>query len=306
MRVVFMGTPSFAIPSLRALTRITDVVGVFTRPDAASGRGSKLRPSPVKEAAVETGLQVLQPRTLRDSDAQDRLRALAPDLVVVAAYGLILPREVLEMPQLGCVNVHASLLPRWRGAAPIQRAILTGDSITGVVIMRMEEGLDTGPYCLSGQTNVDDKSAEELTSELAGIGAELLVEALPSIDDGSCEWQEQDDSMATYAEKITKLDVALSPDLTADEALRRVRASSPQAAARASVAHRGMTVLEARRTDSSARSSEVVATTDGVVLGLSDGSIELLRVKPDGKAAMDASAWARGANLHPGATWTAS
>lgn len=306
MRVVFMGTPSFAVPSLRALATAHEVAGVYTRPDAASGRGSQLRPSPVKRAAVELGLAVFQPRTLRDPEAQAELRSLAPDVVVVAAYGLILPPEVLEIPRFGCINVHASLLPKWRGAAPVQRAILAGDAVTGVAIMRMEAGLDTGPFCATGETAVDAKSADDLTAELADLGAALLIEMLPSIADGTCAWHDQDEAGVTYAEKIAKSDVALDPELTAQEALRRLRASSAQAPARARIADKAVTVLAAGHgTDAVVAPGTALQTKTGVVLGFSDGSVEVTRIKPEGKGEMDAAAWARGARLGESSTWGA-
>ncbi len=165
-----MGTPDFALPSLRTLFDDHDVVAVYTRPDAVSGRGTITRPSPVKRAATELGLTVEQPASLRDPATQRALAAYAPDVCVVAAYGLILPPDVLAIPHQGCVNVHASLLPRWRGAAPVQRAILAGDAVTGVSIMRMEEGLDSGPYCVVETVEVGEKNADEVTRELATRG----------------------------------------------------------------------------------------------------------------------------------------
>jgi len=305
MRVVFMGTPAFAVPSLRLLDRDHDVVGVYTRPDAASGRGSTLRPSPVKETALELGLRVLQPTTLRDVQQQATLAAIAPDLIVVAAYGLILPVEVLEVPRLGCVNVHASLLPRWRGAAPIQRAVLAGDAETGVSIMRMEEGLDTGPFCETISTEVGSKTANDLTAELAQLGADALARSLPRIAAGTCEWIEQDEASVTYAEKIRKDDVTIAPDLPVVEALRRVRASTPQAPARIEVAGRGATVLSADVHELQLAPGAIACLKRALLIGLSDGTLCLGRVKPDGKSEMDGCDWARGARIGPEATWEA-
>ena len=201
------------------------------------------RPSPVAEAAPDIGLLVRKPSTLRDEAAADELRRSSPDVIVVAAYGLILPPAVLDVPAFGCLNVHASLLPRWRGAAPIHRAILAGDAETGVSIMRMEEGLDTGPYCVVERVEIGEKSVTELTHELAVLGARALVRALGDLDSGECEWVDQDDSQATYANKVEKSEVALSPHLGVTDALRRIRASSPQAAARAVVAGKDIAAL---------------------------------------------------------------
>lgn len=305
MRVVFMGTPSFAVPTLRTLVGNCDVVAVYTRPDGVSGRGSQVRPSPVKEAALEMGLSCRQPKTLRDPAEHEALRRFAPDVIVVAAYGLILPSEILDIPPLGCVNVHASLLPRWRGAAPIQRAILAGDSTTGVSIMRMEEGLDTGPFCARAEVEIDDKSADDLTAELADVGADLLIAALPAIEDGTCRWIEQDSTEITYADKIAKSDVALAPSLPAIEALRRIRASSAQAPARGILGCHAVTVIQGRPSDETVPAGALSPTKTGVAMGFLDAAVEVTRLKPDGKAAMDASAWVRGARLGHDAQWSA-
>lgn len=305
MRVVFMGTPDFAVPSLRALIASHDVVAAYTRPDAASGRGSVLRPSPVKEVALEHGIEVRQPRSLRDPAEVASLAELEPDVIVVAAYGMILPAEVLDVPPLGCINVHASLLPRWRGAAPIQRAILAGDEFTGVSIMRMEIGLDTGPFCAVASTPVDGKSTAALTAELAELGASALIDALDRIGEGACTWTEQNDASATYAEKIAKADVALSPDLSVGDLLARVRASSPQAPARLAIADRGATVLEAGTSPSPMAPGAVACSKRSLLIGAADGAIEVTRVKPDGKGPMAACDWARGARLDETCCWTA-
>ncbi len=304
MRVVFMGTPEFAVPSLLALAAEHDVVAVYTRPDAASGRGGRLRPSPVKQAAEDLGIAVRQPRTLRDADEQQALRSLAADAIIVAAYGLILPLPVLESARVGAINVHASLLPRWRGAAPIQRAILAGDDVLGVSIMRMEEGLDTGPFCATTSTCADGKSTETLTGELATLGAQLLIRTLPSIADGSCQWTEQDESLVTYADKIAKSDVALEPTLTAEDALRRIRASSAQAPARACIGARPVTVLDARVSVEPAAPGAVRCTKRALLTGFADGALEILSLKPDGKSAMAGCDWARGLRLGDDATWS--
>lgn len=303
MRVVFMGTPHFASTVLEALADNHDVVAAYTRPDAVSGRGSRVRPTPVKESALARGIPVEQPKTLRDPDVQASLRALRPDVLVVAAYGLILPREVLDAARFGAINVHGSLLPRWRGAAPVQRAILAGDETTGVAIMRMEEGLDTGPFCATACVPIDDKNAQELTDELARIGAKLLLEALPGIESGSCEWTEQDESLATYAEKVTRADVAIDATVPVDQAARRVRASSPQAPTRVVVAGKPATLLRAHRSSTPVEPGAVSLDRDGLVLGFSDGGMAVEIVKPDGKREMSATDWARGLHLAPDTRW---
>ena len=305
MRVVFMGTPAFAVPSLDVLLGSHDCAAVYTRPDAAAGRGRRITASAVKLRALEVGVPIEQPATLRDPAAIEVLRAFDADVIVVAAYGAILPREVIDMPRLGCVNVHASLLPRWRGAAPIQRAILAGDEFAGVSIMRMEEGLDTGPWCSQASTRIDGKSALGLTAELAALGAHVLGATLPLIAAGKCMWEPQDDGAATYAAKLRAADVALEPGLSAETAWRRVRASGPSAPCRALVDGRRITVLTARPAPATIPVASV--STDGeLVLGLADGALLIETLVPEGRSAMRAADWLRGARLAPDSHWSAS
>ncbi len=304
MRLVFMGTPEFAAVILDACLGAHDVVAVYTRADAISGRGKTLRPSPVKQLATTHGVPVRQPRTLRDADEQAFLGSLYPEVIVVAAYGLILPREVLCIPPQGCVNVHSSLLPRWRGAAPVQRAILAGDEVTGVTIMRMVEGLDAGPYDTVAEVPTDDLTVTGLTAALAEAGASALLETLDRIEQGRVHWVEQDDAVATYASKVTRGDVALQPTDSVDVALRKIRASSPQAASRLDVDGRSVTLLDARHSTAVLTPGGAVTSPQGLELGVDDGAILVTRLKPDGKAAMDAGAWARGARLPDPAGWT--
>ena len=193
MRIVFMGTPDFAASVLSELASQHEVVAVYTRPDAVRGRGKQLVPSPVKVEACERGIPVFTPKTLRDADEQQALAALEPDVICVAAYGMLLPAEVLSIPEHGCLNVHASLLPRWRGAAPIERAILSGDEEVGVCIMRMEEGLDTGDYCVCRSLEVGDKDVALLTDLLADLGAHALLTALTQLEAGCIRWTRQDE-----------------------------------------------------------------------------------------------------------------
>lgn len=301
MDVVFMGTPGFAVPVLRALAGAHRVLAVYTRPDAASGRGSRLLPPPVKSVALELGLPVRQPATLRDPQVRAELAALRPDVVCVAAYGAILPPEVLAIPRHGCLNVHASLLPRWRGAAPIQRAILAGDATAGASIMRMEAGLDTGPWALQTRTPVGDATAAELTARLAELGASALLEVLSRLDD--VVWVTQDDADATYASKVTRADVALSPDLPAEDALRRVRASGASAPARLVVADRVLTVVAASRATAPVRAGVVLATPQALLIGMADAALSLDVVRPAGRGDMPGAAWARGARLSADAIW---
>lgn len=304
MRVVFMGTPAFAVPTLEMLLARHDVVAVYTRPGKPSGRGRRVVPSPVAALAKEAGVEVRQPVTLRAAGEAARLGGDAADVVVVAAYGAILPPDVLARPRFGCLNVHASLLPRWRGAAPIHRAILAGDAKAGVSVMRMEEGLDTGPWCLQESVEVGEKSAAELTAGLAALGAEAMERALERLALGTLVWTEQDDAVATYAEKLTKADVALHPGLSVAAALARVRASGPSAPCRLSVMGRSITVLAAHRYDGWILDGMASLDRD-LVIGLSDGAVRLDAIVPEGRSAMSGEAYVRGARLHGACEWGA-
>ena len=286
MRIVFMGTPDFAASVLSELASQHDVVAVYTRPDAVRGRGKQLVPSPVKVEACERGIPVFTPKTLRDVDEQQALAALEPDVICVAAYGMLLPAEVLSIPERGCLNVHASLLPRWRGAAPIERAILSGDEEAGV--------------CSS--LEVGDKDVALLTDLLADLGAHALLTALTQLEAGCIRWTRQDEEHVTYAEKIGKDELSLSPADTVEQACRKVRASSAAHPAHAVIAGKDVTVLAARpapadQTDAVCEGMEpgrVRFAAKRLYLGAADGAIELMEVKPAGKAAMAAKAFAAG------------
>lgn len=310
MRVVFMGTPAFAVPSLRALDAAFDVALVVTRPDAVRSRGKKLEPSPVKEAALELGLPVLETARMTP-EALEALRAAQADVFCVAAYGCILPNEVLTMAPAGCVNVHASLLPRWRGAAPIQRCILAGDAETGVSIMRIGQGVDTGDYCAQASCSVPGKTADELTAELGQLGGDLLVKMLPSIVDGTASWTVQDDSLVTHAAKISKAEMRLDPAASARDNVRRVLASSDAAPARCVVAGKVARIVSAQEALAPSSISNLDAGAFAIhdkrlYMGCSDGIIEILELKPDGKRAMDAASWAAGQREREGSWETLS
>lgn len=296
MRVVFMGTPDFAVPSLRELASRFEVVLVLTRPDAVRSRGKKLEPSPVKAAALELDIPVME-ATRITPEVMDRLHEAEADIFCVAAYGCILPDEVLNMAPLGIVNVHASLLPRWRGAAPIQRAILAGDERAGISIMRIGHGVDTGAYCAQTSCSVAGKTADELTAELAQLGADLLCDTLPALADGTAVWTEQDESLVTHAQKISKAEMRLDPQESALVNLRRVLASSDAAPARCIAAGKPVRIMHAVAADGDASmcaAGELVCQSKRIYIGCSDGVLEVTSVKPDGKRQMDASAWAAG------------
>lgn len=227
MRVVYMGTPDFAVPSLEALHEAGhEIVYVVTQPDAVRDRGKKIKFSPVKEKALELGLTVLQPEKVRgNAEFIEMLKTAAPDVIAVAAYGQILPKEVLEIPALGCVNVHGSLLPKFRGAAPIQRAIIAGDEETGITIMYMAEGLDTGDMLAKASTEIGQKTGRQLHDELAVMGAKLLVETLPQL--GNITGEKQDDALHTYAPMISKKEGHIDFTKTPQEIERTIRAFNP-------------------------------------------------------------------------------
>ncbi len=294
-RLVFAGTPAFSVPCLAALIEAgQDVVCVYTQPDRPAGRGRKLQQSPVKELALSHGIPVRQPESLkRDRDERQVLRELAPDLMVVVAYGLILPQSVLDTPRLGCVNVHASLLPRWRGAAPIQRAVLAGDAQTGVCIMRMEAGLDTGPvYHRLAIPIAPDETGGSLHDRLSTLGARALIEALPGILDGTSRPEPQDDSHAIYAHKLDKAEAAIDWGEPAAAIERRVRAFDPWPVASTRLDGEVLRIWSAKAEDTNATGvspGEVLATgRAGIEVATGSGRLRITRLQPPGKRPMDA------------------
>lgn len=298
-----MGTPEFAATVLEDLIEQHEVVGVYTRPDAVRGRGKEKQASPVKRVAEKHGIEVYEPVSLRSTEVQDELRALAPAAICVAAYGAILPQEVLDIPQYGCLNVHASLLPRWRGAAPVERAILADDSEVGVCIMRMEAGLDTGDYCICRTANTEDKTAADLTDELANLGSHALLTALVHVQEGVADWIKQDEAQVTYAAKIEKGELDIVASDTARQAVLKVHASSVAHPSRCVIGGRSLTLIEVSdiHTDEHDREltegmsvQEVRFVEKRLFLGMVDGAFEVKELKPDGKQAMPAKAFAAG------------
>ena len=235
MRIIFAGTPEFAVPPLNALLASThQVIAVYTQPDRPAGRGRKLTPSPVKQLALEQGIAVYQPINFKEAEAREVIQDLQADLMVVVAYGLLLPQQVLDGPRLGCINIHASLLPRWRGAAPIQRAIAAGDSQTGISIMQMEAGLDTGPVHLVRSCPIDSQeNGQSLHDRLAQMGAEALLAALPLLEQPGHRPQAQDDAQAVYAHKLNKDEAFIDWRQSAEVIDRKIRAFNPWPVAQA-------------------------------------------------------------------------
>lgn len=292
MRIVFMGTPDFAVPTLDALADAGhEIAAVYTQPPRPGGRrGRALTPSPVHHRAAARGIAVQTPARLRAAEDQAAFAALDADVAVVAAYGLILPPPVLAAPRLGCLNVHASLLPRWRGAAPIQRAILAGDTETGVAIMQMEAGLDTGPVRLTRRTPIGDKDAGALTAELAAMGAQLMVRVLADI--AAFPPAPQPDAGVTYAAKIAKDEARLDFTPPAAAVLRQVRAFAPAPGAFFELAGERIKLLDAAMVAGSGAAGTVI--DDMLTIACGEGAIRPLRVQRAGRGAMDAGELLRG------------
>jgi len=286
MRIVFLGTPPFAVSSLRALAGHFDLAGVVTQPDRPAGRGRRPQPPPVKVCATDLGLPVLQPEKTRAPEVLAALRAWDPEVVVVAAFGQILPVSLLQLPGHGCLNVHASLLPRWRGASPVQYALLHGDTRTGVTIMKMDEGLDTGPILAQRSLPIrPDHTGGSLTAELADIGAQLLVESLPAYVSGRLPPIEQDSRLATSAPRLMSMDSALDPAQTAFELERRVRAFDPWPGSRLLWGKETLRVLEARVVTGPSSRPGAISVIDGrPTMATGDGLLVLERLQlPGGK-----------------------
>ncbi len=300
LKLAFMGTPDFAVPSLHSLLLAGhELRAVYCQPPRPAGRGKKLRPSPVQRYAEEMGLEVRCPTTLKDGEAQARFAALDLDAAVVAAYGLILPKAVLDAPRLGCLNVHASLLPRWRGAAPIQRAILEGDEESGVTIMQMDEGLDTGGILASDTTGITDKdTGESLHDRLALMGGPLLAGTLARLAAGEIEAIPQPEEGVTYAAKLTREEARLDWTADARRLERQVRAFTPWPGAWFEAKGERIRVLASEVAEGSGTPGQLL--DDRLTVACGSGALRLTRVQRAGKAALDAQAFLRGFPLAKG------
>ncbi|MDP2518398.1 methionyl-tRNA formyltransferase [Shimia thalassica] len=292
MKVVFMGTPDFSVPVLDALIKAGhEIVAVYCQPPRPAGRGKKERPTPVHARALELGLEVRHPVSLKSEDEQDAMRALGADVGVVVAYGLILPQAILDAPQKGCLNIHASLLPRWRGAAPIHRAIMAGDAESGVCIMQMDAGLDTGPVLLEEKTPIlaQDTTAD-LHDRLAGIGADAIVNALGQLDDLTPV--PQPELGVTYAHKIDKSEAKVDWTAPATEVDRKIRGLSPFPGAWCEVDGQRVKLLASRLAEGQGIAGEIL--DDALTVACGDGAVQLLRLQRAGKGAQDADVFLRG------------
>jgi len=287
LRIVFAGTPEFAAEHLQALLDSPyQVIAVYTQPDRPAGRGQKLMPSPVKQLALQHDIPVLQPPTLRAPEAQAELAGLEPDLMVVVAYGLILPQVVLDIPRLGCINSHASLLPRWRGAAPIQRAVQAGDAESGVTVMRMEAGLDTGPMLLKAVTTITgEDTGGTLHDRLAEIGPVAVMQAIAGLADGSLVGEVQDNSLATYAHKLNKDEARIDWTRPADELERLVRAFNPWPVCHSTLNGEALKVLAAQVAQGEGEPGAILdASKDGLTVACGQNALRLTRLQlPGGK-----------------------
>ena len=296
-KVVFMGSPEFSLPSLSALANAYDyeVVGVVTQPDRASGRGREMKEPPVKRLALELDIPVMQPQKLREPEGMNQLRLWAPDLIVVAAFGQILKPEVLDLPLFGCINVHASLLPRWRGAAPIHAAILHGDEETGVTIMKMDAGLDTGPMLSRRSIRLTrDDTAGSVTEALSQLGADLLIETLPRWLAGEIEPEAQDDSLSTYAPMMKKEEGRLDFTRDAHELERRVRAMNPWPGAFIEFDGLPLKVPRAHVDVGNASAGEQLIVQDQPAVGAGGGILVFDEVQPAGKKSMSGKSFLAG------------
>jgi methionyl-tRNA formyltransferase len=304
MRLIFAGTPEFAAAALAALIEAGhDIVLVLTRPDRPAGRGMKLTPSPVKQLAVQHGLSVLQPAALKDAEVQAQLAAVNADAMIVAAYGLLLPPPVLTIPRLGCLNIHASLLPRWRGAAPIQRAILAGDPETGITIMQMDRGLDTGNMLLRAALPIaDNDTAQTLHDKLAALGASSIVAALQQLENGTLQSLPQDDSAATYAAKLSKMEGLIDWNKSAVVLSRAVRAYNPFPVTQARMQAETWRIWQAQAVHRSEGSPGEILQADkeGILVSCGEGALLLKELQKAGGKRLPVSSFLVGNPVRPG------
>lgn len=297
LRIIFAGTPEFAAKALAALLNTPhEIVAVFTQPDRPAGRGRQLKPGPVKQLALEHQLPVLQPVSLKTPESMQQLKGLEADVMVVAAYGLLLPAQVLKLPRYGCLNIHASLLPRWRGAAPIQRAILAGDTQTGITIMQMDTGLDTGAMLLKKSCTITpEDTGASLHDRLAELGAEAIVEALAQLPD--LKLTPQDESQVTYAKKLSKSEAQIDWHRSAEDIARQVRAYNPWPVAQTSANGQTLRIWAAEELtlqEDAAAGQIIRLNKQGIDVACGKGMLRITRLQPAGSKPMDVAAFLNG------------
>ena len=303
MKTIFAGTPEFAVPALAALIEAGhQIVMVLTQPDRPAGRGMKLKASPVKVLAEQHGLHVFQPETLKDTAVQAQIEAVHADVMIVAAYGLIIPTVVLNMPKFGCYNIHASLLPRWRGAAPIHRSLLVGDTETGVTIMEVVPALDAGAMVSKGTVPItENDTTQTLHDALSKTGADLMVQAIAELEEnGSLPATPQDESLVTYAHKLEKSEAAIDWQKSAVELSRQVRAFNPFPVAQGILKGEVCRIWMATAKEGKAKVGEIVSVQDGVTVGCGDGLLHITELQAPGGRRLSAQAFVQGHNLQMG------
>ena len=304
MRLIFMGTPDFAIPTLRALASAHDVVCVVSQPDKPKGRGMQLHPTPVKAAAMELGIEVRQPATLKDGAFLPDLTELRPDAIVVVAYGKILPEYLLNFPKYGCINVHGSLLPAYRGAAPMQRAIMDGNKVTGITTMQMAKGLDTGDMLEVAEVEItENDNFETIHDKLSAVGADLILSTLTGLEAGTITPVKQDDSLATYAAKIEKSDCLLDFTRSAQELHDQIRGLSPIPLAFTKLNGKLLKIVASKvSAETTAKAPGTVLSTDKGVIAVATGGgiLHITEVLPEGKGRMSAAAFVNGKKIAVG------
>ena len=302
MRIVYMGTPDFAVPALEKLAQSPDytVAAVFTQPDKPKGRKMVMTPPDVKVCAEKLGIPVFQPSSMRSEETYNSLKELNPDVIVVAAYGQILPKAVLDLPKFGCVNIHGSLLPKYRGAAPIQQSVLDGEKVTGVTTMLMDVGLDTGDILLKAETEIgENETAGELFDRLAVLGGELIVQTLDKLKKGEITPQKQDESLATHTSKISKELCPIDFNKSAFEVHNKVRGLNPWPVAVTEIAGKTVKVYSSRVSDMSGAAGTILSLKPFVV-ACGDKSVELIEIQPQGKKRMTAQSFLAGHKLNIG------
>ncbi|NRG16121.1 methionyl-tRNA formyltransferase [Rhizobiales bacterium] len=304
MRVVFMGTPEFSVPTLMEIVgQGYDVVACYSQPPRKAGRGMELKPSPVHQAAETLGIPVFTPTSLKSAEEQEKFRALQADVAVVVAYGLILPKAILEAPEHGCLNLHASLLPRWRGAAPINRAVMAGDEETGIEVMRMEEGLDTGPVCMAERVEIGpDMTAGELHDRLSALGGDLMVRALAALSRGALDGVPQPQEGVTYAAKLDKGETRIGWARSAREVHNHIRGLSPFPGAwcEVEVGGKAERVKILRSTLAEGNGEPGTIVDDNLTVACGEGAVRLLQLQRAGKKPMGAEEFLRGLALGRG------